>query len=90
MSIITGKIVEVPFINKGGHLIEGAESLFFEVKEQRYFIKIQAGKITREALKKLLGQRVKIEGETAYGTWDSDDPKAQSRIGKYVVVFEIL
>lgn len=90
MDIITGKVLEVPFVNKGGRLIEGAESLFLEVGKQGYFIKIQAGKITRPVLKKLLGQRIKIEGEIAYGSWDSDDPAIQSRIGEYVIIFKIL
>jgi hypothetical protein len=90
MEIITGKILEVPFVNKGGRLIQGAESLFLEVKTQQYFIKIQAGNLSREALKELLGQRIKLEGEIAYGSWDSDDPNIQSRIGEYVAIFKIL
>lgn len=90
MDIITGKVLEVPFVNKGGRLIEGAESLFLQVEKQDYFIKIQAGKVTRQALKALLGQPIKIEGETAEGAWDSDDPTVQSRIGAYVVIFKIL
>lgn len=90
MELITGKVLEVPFVNKGGRLIEGAESLFLEVGQQSYFIKIEAGKITRSVLKKLLGQCIKIEGEIAYGSWDSDDPTVQSRIGEYVIIFNIL
>ena len=58
MEIITGKVFEVPFVNKGGRLIEGAESLFLEVGTQQYFIKIQAGKVTRPVLKKLIGQEI--------------------------------
>jgi hypothetical protein len=90
MEIITGKILEVPFVNKGGRLIEGVESLFLEVGTQQYFIKIQAGKVSRQTLKELLGQSIKLEGEIANGLWDSDDPNIQSRIGEYVVIFKIL
>lgn len=90
MDIITGKVLEVPFINKGGRLIEGAESLFLQVEKQRYFIKIQAGKIARQDLKKLLGQTITIEGEIAEGLWDSDDPTVQSRIGEYVIIFKVV
>jgi hypothetical protein len=90
MEIITGKVLEVPFVNKGGRLIEGAESLFLQVEKQNYFIKIQAGKVARQDLKALLGQTIKIEGETAEGAWDSDDSTVQSRIGANVVISKIL
>lgn len=90
MEIIKGKVLEVPFVNKGGRLIEGVESLFLEVGTQQYFIKIQAGKVSRPALKKLVGQEIKLEGKIANGLWDSNDPTVQSRVGEYVVIFKIL
>lgn len=90
MKHITGKVVEVPFVNKAGRKIVGLESLFLKTSEKRYFIKFRAGTIPRKDLEPLVGETIKVEGTTDFGAWDSDDPNVQSRIGAYIVISKLL
>lgn len=90
MEIITGKVTAVPFVTKSGRKIKGAESLFLEINNQRYFIKIQAGQVSRMELEKWLDQSITVKVLRATGAWDSDDPNVQSRIGDYVAILEVL
>ncbi len=87
---MTGQFVLVPFHNKIGRPIEGVKDWFFETKNKRLFIKDLAAGITDENLKQLKGKTVKIRAQLQEGLWDTDDPNVQSRIGEYLVVFEIL
>lgn len=90
MSSITGKVIEVPFVNKVGCRIVGLESLFLETSDKRYYIKFRAGTIPRKDLESLIGETINVEGTTHFGTWDSDDPKVQSRVGDYIVIAKLL
>lgn len=87
---LEGSLVVVPFVNKGGREIAGAESLFFKTEEKRYFIKFSAGKVLRTDLEKYLGQIIKVKGFTTFGLWDTNDPRVQSRVGDYIGILEIL
>ena len=87
---MTGKFVLVPFHNKIGRPIEGINDWFFETKGKRLFIKGLAAGITNDDLKKMKGKTVKIRAELEEGLWDTDDPNVQSRVGEYLMVFEIL
>lgn len=90
VKILEGTVIEVPFVNKAGRTIIGAESLFFKTTVERYFIKFSAGKVLRVDLEKSIGQTIKVKSYTTFGLWDTDDPNVQSRVGDYIVILEIL
>lgn len=90
LELLRGKLIAIPFVNKGGKRIEGAESLFLEINQERFFVKFTAESVTKEALTPHLNAFVQVQGNRDYGQWDSDDPTVQSRIGAYVVIFEVL
>ncbi len=90
MEVFSGQLVEVPFINKGGRLIEGVSSLFLQTETDKYFIKLYEGDVLLTDLKKQLNKPLKVKGYKRFGLWDSDDPNVQSRVGNYVAIFEIL
>lgn len=86
----SGRIVEVPFINKGGRRIEGASSLFLETEEGKYFIRGYEGDVFIKDIEKYINKPIKVKAYKTFGLWDTDDPNVQSRVGNYVVIFEIL
>lgn len=95
MENVTTKIVEarvkyVPFVNKAGKEIEGVGDLFLIYDGQEWFIKFSAGSVMRETVEKLIDQTARFSLAEQEGLWDTDNPEVQSRIGKYVAVFEIL
>jgi len=89
--ILKGRLVEVPFVNKGGRKFNFSE-LFFKTAEEQYFIKLRDGKVLRKDLEKYLDKNIQLKVILREGTWDTSagDPPAQSRIGKYLVVLEII
>jgi hypothetical protein len=95
MENVTTKIVEakvkyVPFVNKAGKEIEGVGDLFLVYDGQEWFIKFSAGNVMREDVEKLIDKTARFSIIEQEGLWDTDNPEVQSRIGKYVAVFEIL
>jgi hypothetical protein len=91
----TGTIIEKTFVNKGGKVMENIKELYFKISEEEiYFIKYQytEGSITSDDLQPLINQTITINGQIIDGLWDvsEDNPyEAQSRIGKYLVIFSI-
>lgn len=86
----TGKLIEVPFVNKAGRVIPNMGDLFLKIGEEEYFIKFMEGKVLRVDLEKYLNQSIKVKGYLSSGLWDTDNPEMQSRFGDYMVVLEIL
>lgn len=85
-------LVEKEFVNKGGKITEYKE-LYLQCSIQDYFIKICESNVTLEELKPYINSGIKIKMEIKDGMWDhcSDDPAyAQSRMGTYVVIKEIV
>ncbi|BDS09454.1 hypothetical protein [Aureispira anguillae] len=87
---IKGRLIEVPFVNKGGRRIDGAASLFFQVATQNYFVKVTTDSLSRANLNPYLNQLITVKAYRAVGAWDSDDPMVQSRVGDYIVIVKIL
>lgn len=85
-----GQLISLPFINKRGQIVAGQESWFLKTEEQQYFIKISAGKLSKELLFNYWDKIIVVEGYISYGLWDTDDPMVQSRIGEYIVLMSIL
>ncbi|MBI2279267.1 MAG: hypothetical protein HYU68_01035 [Bacteroidetes bacterium] len=85
-------LVEKEFVNKGGYATDYKE-LYLQCSVQDYFIKICESNVTLEELKSYINSSIKIKMEIKDGRWDicSGDPAyAQSRIGTYVVIKEIV
>jgi hypothetical protein len=85
-------LIEKVFINKGGKITDYKE-LYLQCSIQDYFIKICESNVTLEDLKPYINSGINIKMEIKDGMWDhcSDDPAyAQSRMGTYVVIKEIV
>ena len=87
---VTATVVKEPFVNQGGHEIEGVFDFFLNFENQNWFVKFSAGKVLRTDLENIVGQTAKFSLAILDGLWDTDDPMMQSRIGKYVAIYEIL
>jgi len=85
-------LIEKEFVNKGGKITDYKE-LYLQCSIQDYFIKICESNVTLEELKPYINSGIKIKMEIKEGMWDhcSDDPAyAQSRMGTYVIIKEIV
>lgn len=99
--IISGLIVQKPFVNKAGKASDFKE-MYFRLSVQDYFIKFCESKITKADLQAhldslpesgLLGDKaVSLEIEIKNGEWDNceEEYPVQSRVGDYVVVYRIV
>ena len=90
MQVLEGKFVEIPFTNKVGRVFPEITDWYFEIGNKKLFIKTIAKKAMGVDLNKIKGKVVKIKGKIENGLWDTDDPEVQSRIGEYLIVYEIL
>jgi hypothetical protein len=86
---VEAKVTYQPFVNKAGKTIEGAGDYFLVYEGEEWFIKFSEGNVLREDVAKYLDQTAHFTLVEREGLWDTDDPKVQSRIGKYVVVYLI-
>ncbi|MBI3133179.1 MAG: hypothetical protein HYZ14_00745 [Bacteroidetes bacterium] len=87
---VEAKVIYEPFVNKAGKLIEGVGDYFLVYDNQNWFIKFSAGSVLREDIAKLKDQTATFSLAEMEGLWDTDDPNVQSRIGKYVIIYEIV
>ena len=87
---VEAKVIYVPFVNKAGKEIDGAGDFFLVYEGQEWFIKFSAGNVMREDVEKLVDQTARFSLAEQEGLWDTDNPEVQSRVGKFVVLFEIL
>ena len=87
-----GKIVKIQFKNKAGRVLPDVSNYFFEIKGERYLIKFRESDVEYSEVEDVYEQKkeIQIKGEICNGLWDSDDPKVQSRVGKYVIIDKIL
>jgi len=91
VKIYTGVIVKENFVDKGGRVYDDAVDYYFKTDEGEVFIKIAAGNVSRDEIRKNLDKKVKVKGKHIYfGLWDTDDPNVQSRVGDYFIFYEII
>lgn len=88
--IFEGKLIEKSFVNKVGVENPDSKELYFEYQDHSFFIKIQEGTVRKKELLPYVDSTIRVRGEFKKGSWDSDDPKVQSRIGEYIVIYELL
>jgi hypothetical protein len=86
---VEAKVTYHPFVNKAGKTIEGAGDYFLVYEGEEWFIKFTEGNVLREDVVKYLDRTAHVTLVEREGLWDTDDPKVQSRIGKYVAIFVI-
>lgn len=93
-----GKIIRSVRVNKAGRKLQ-AYDLFFQTGNEEYFIKFNEKTIAPKDVESLVQQRsngeyesetIKIAGEIGDGLWDTDDPRQQSRVGKYIMIYAVL
>jgi hypothetical protein len=84
-----GIFLKLPFENKIGEIVDEVYDYYLEVQGVNYFIKMRDNTIKKEKVDKVLNKEVKVSFMIKDGLWDADDNNYQSRIGKYVTVFEI-
>lgn len=90
MKTVIAKVIYEPFVNKAGRLIEGAGDLFLVYDDQSWFIKFSAGTVLRSEVEKFIDTTATFSVMEMEGLWDTDDPNVQSRVGRYVAVFDII
>jgi len=76
-------------INKAGNVMPGEGDFYLEYNGDSFFVKLSAGKVTRDQLKTVLNTKTSFEVIFDNGLWDTDDPNVQSRIGDYVRIMNI-
>lgn len=89
-SVYEGKITGKPFVNKVGKENPKIVDLYFETNGESYFIKFIESGVKRDEILRYVDKGLQIRGIQGEGLWDSDDPNVQSRVGKYVVIYEIV
>lgn len=87
---VVAKVVKETYENKAGRVINGVEDYFLEYAGERWFIKFSCGQITPAMIAPYDNKTATFKLDEKEGLWDTDEPDVQSRIGKYVCVFEIL
>lgn len=87
---VEAKVIYRPFVNKAGKTIEGSGDYFLEYGGEEWFIKFSAGSVLRDDVAPLLNQTALFRLTESDGLWDTDDPRQQSRVGKYVILHEIV
>jgi hypothetical protein len=91
----TGTLIEKTFVNKGGKEFNHIKELYFKLSaEEIYFIKYlyTEGSVTANDLRPYINKPITILGEIKEGLWDvtgDSPPEAQSRIGKYIIIYRI-
>lgn len=96
VKVISAPIVEKPFYNKAGEKTEITE-FYIQQSVQDYFIKFCESKVNRKQLESALSKidspikTLTVKIEIREGEWDRcEDYPVQSRIGKYVVLLDIV
>lgn len=87
------QLVEKTFFNKVGVENPEMKELYLRCSIQDYYIKLCESKVSKSDLLKYLNKGISVKMEIREGNWDicpNDYPNAQSRIGNYVVITEII
>lgn len=87
---VDAKVIKEPFVNQGGHKIEGVFDFFLNFEDKNWFIKFSSGDVLRDDLEKLVNKTAKFSISIHDGLWDTDDPMMQSRVGKYIAIHQII
>lgn len=91
--VLKGRIVKEDMENKKGQKLEGVQDLYFSTGTNSYFIKLAGGNFLRTDLEKYGNKEITIKAIKKFGNVDidSDDPSyAQTRVGEYIVILEII
>lgn len=93
-----GIFVKSPQVNKAGKKLKTCD-YFFEIDGKEYFVKSGKNTISKDKIESILkggnsvrqkSDSIKIKGEIKDGLWDTDDPRQQSRVGKYIFIYSIV
>ena len=87
---LSGQIKKVQFRNKAGRLIEGVYDVYFVHQDEELFIKFFEGNVLRTDIDEYLGKNLTVKASIKEGLLDTNDENIQSRIGKYIVLYEIV
>lgn len=84
-----GKIIKQNFVNKIGVENPDIYDLYLELNDTLYFIKSTEKSVTTKILENYIDKKTSCKIEKEYGLWDTDNPNVQSRVGNYVIIYEI-
>ncbi len=92
--ILSGVLVKKPYVDRRG-IVREKEEYYLRGSAQDYYIKICEGSVTREELDDFyersgMVKGISVLGEIREGEWDVCEEEVASRVGKYVVIYEIL
>ncbi len=87
---LEGIFIKEQFVNKAGREIPGVFDWFFETNGKKYFVKIRAEDVTTEKLEIYKNELLHVRGLIREGLWDTDDNNIQSRVGKYIVILQLI
>jgi hypothetical protein len=91
--ILKGRIVKEDMENKKGQKMEGIQDLYFSTQSGSFFIKLIGGNVLRTDLEAFGEKEITIKCIKKFGNIDidSNDPSyAQTRVGEYIQILEIL
>lgn len=90
VSLYKGKVVSGVFVNKVGRENPKIIDLYFEIEGEEYFIKFIDSKVKRNEMLEHADKELNVRASFHTGLWDTNDPNTQSRVGKYIVIYEIV
>lgn len=85
-----GVFIERSFVNKAGREYPSVRELYFRTGGEEYFVRLDRSRVKTDLLRALAGKPVRVRAVKAFGLWDTDDPNAQSRVGEYLIIEEIV
>jgi hypothetical protein len=86
---VNGKIIKQNFTNKIGKENPEIWDLYLVYNDTIFFIKHSENSVKREELVNFIDKNIECTVEKSFGLWDTDDPEVQSRVGNYVIIYEI-
>jgi len=86
---VNAEVIREPFINQGGRVIEDVFDYFLKYEAKKWFIKFMDSSVNQSEIEPLVGKKATFLLSERQGLWDTDDPNVQSRIGDYVVIWNV-
>ena len=83
-------VLKEQFVNKASRQVEKTYDYFLSYDGKKMFIKFMESNVLVESIEARVGQKVSFKIMEREGLCDTNDPNIQSRVGKYVAIWEIL
>jgi len=87
--IYTGQFTKITAKNKSGRSMQ-VDDIFFKTATGSYFVKQFSSVELKTKIIDMLDKVLTVRIEFSEGLWDTNDPNVQSRVGKYILVHELM